>query len=122
MANILIIDDEPTLRMLMKNFLIRDGHSVAEASNGDDGVALVKKSLPDLILLDVVMPGKNGYQVSMELKADKNTATIPIILVTGTSQVAENGVKMETNSDYKLAKPFGKDELITTVNKALGVN
>jgi len=119
MANILIIDDEPTLRMLMKNFLSRDGHFVAEAETGDEGIDLAKKSLPDLILLDVMMPGKNGYQVSLELKNDEITKNIPIILVTGTSQVTESGLKLEIAADMKLSKPFGKEELIEIVTKAL---
>jgi len=122
MANILIIDDEPTLRMLMKSFLTREGHLVAEAASGQEGIDLAKKSLPDLILLDVLMPGKNGYQVSIELKNDGDTSQIPIILVTGTSQVTEGGLKMQVAADLKLQKPFGKDELLAIVSKALSKN
>jgi len=116
---ILIIDDESSLRLLMKRFLDIAGYNVLEAKDGKEGLALAKTKHPDLILLDIQMPNMNGYQVDQELAADPRLKDIPTVLVTGTSQCVGDGIKLEINAKYKLSKPFGKDDLINIVEKAL---
>lgn len=116
---ILIIDDEDNLRFLEKKFLEMAGYQVQEAADGEAGIKKAKEYLPDVVLLDVIMPKKDGYQVAEEFAEDKKLAKIPIILVTGTSQVVGEGVKVSTHAKYKLAKPFSKEQLFEVVEKAL---
>ena len=116
---ILIIDDEDNLRLLERKFLEMAGYTVREAADGEAGIKIAKEYLPDVVLLDVIMPKKDGYQVARAFAADANLARIPIILVTGTSQVVGEGIKLNTQAKYKLAKPFAKEQLFAIVEKAL---
>lgn len=119
MKKILIIDDESTLRLLMRKFLEKEGYTVSEAEDGEKGIIKAKEIKPDLILLDVTMPKMNGYQVDQELGADPQLKKIPVILVTGTSQVVGDGIKLATHAKWKLAKPFDRDKLINKVKEVL---
>jgi CheY-like chemotaxis protein len=116
---ILVIDDQPNLRLLVSKILEIEGYEVTTASNGDEGIAMAKSQKPDLILLDVMMPKKNGYQLAAELKLKDDTQQIPIVLMTGTSQMVGEGIQLSTPAIDKLAKPFGKDELVAIVRKNL---
>ncbi len=116
---ILIIDDEKTLRLLMRKFLELEGFDVSEAADGAEGLNRAREIKPDLILLDVQMPKITGYQVDQELAADPALQKIPVVLVTGTSQVVGDGIKLATHAKGKLAKPFGKEQLINKVNQFL---
>lgn len=116
---ILIIDDEDNLRFLERKFLEMAGYTVSEAADGESGLEIAKEFDPDVVLLDVIMPKKDGYQVAKEFAADEKLAKIPIILVTGTSQVVGEGVRLNTHAKYKLAKPFAKEQLFEVVQKAL---
>ncbi len=119
MQKILIIDDESTLRLLMRKFLEKAGYAVTEAEDGERGILKAKELKPDLILLDVQMPKLNGYQVDQELSADPALKNIPVILVTGTAQVVGDGIKLATHAQHKLAKPFDRDKLLSKVAEAL---
>lgn len=119
MKKILIIDDEKTLRLLMRKFLELEGFAVTEAADGLEGLQQARKVNPDLILLDVQMPKITGYQVDQELAADPALQKIPVVLVTGTSQVIGNGIKLATHARGKLAKPFNKEQLINKVKQFL---
>ncbi len=119
MAKILIIDDEATLRLLMKTVLQKEGHLVTEASNGEEGIKMAQDNIPEVILLDVLMPGTNGHQVSLQLKKNPQTKNIPVVMVTGTSLMAGEGIKTNNVIDLKLSKPFGREELVDIVAQAL---
>ncbi len=116
---ILVIDDEDNLRFLVSKFLEMAGYAVTTAEDGDCGIKSAKNLQPDLILLDVMMPKKDGYQVAKELASDKKLSSVPIILMTGTSQVVGPGIQLSTPAKYKLAKPFSKEDLYEVVKKAL---
>jgi len=116
---ILVIDDQPNLRLLVSKILEIEGYEVKTAANGDEGIAMAKTEQPDLILLDVMMPKKNGYQSAAELNLQKETSQIPIVLMTGTTQMVGDGIQLTTSAIDKLAKPFGKDELVAIVKKNL---
>ena len=116
---ILVIDDQPNLRLLVSKILEIEGYEVKTAANGDEGIAMAKADKPDLILLDVMMPKKNGYQSAAELNLQKETSQIPIVLMTGTTQMVGDGIQLTTSAIDKLAKPFGKDELINIVRRNL---
>ena len=92
MARILIVDDSPTECYKLREILEKHGHHVLEAANGADGVAMARSELPDLVLMDVVMPGLNGFQATRQLTKGADTAHIPIIIVTTKDQETDRGL------------------------------
>jgi twitching motility two-component system response regulator PilH len=80
--NILVVDDSPTERMFSVDLLTKAGYEVSTAENGEEGIAKAKANKPDLILMDVVMPGLNGYQATRTLTRDEETRGIPVIVCT----------------------------------------
>ena len=116
---ILIIDDEEVLRRIMRTMLERRPFEVIEAASGVEGFDLAKKLQPDLILLDWNMPGMNGAEVLRSLRAEALTASIPVILLTGTDpqDLAAQGSELAA-CDYVL-KPFSVLQLLEKVEKTL---
>ena len=82
MAKILIVDDSPTEVHVIQTILIKNGHEVVVAATGEEGVVIAKEEMPDLVLMDVVMPGINGFQATRQLSKQEETANIPVIIVT----------------------------------------
>lgn len=119
MATILLVDDEPDIRVLTRMMLEKAGHSVVEAVNGEEGLEMLKKHRPDLILLDVMMPGMKGWKVCEKIKANKKTMNIPVVMFT--IRASEDSVKKsyECGADAHISKPFDIKELLDTVDKLL---
>ena len=115
---ILAVDDEPTNVELLEAHLFTD-YEVVTASSGEDAIEKVKADKPDLILLDIMMPGMDGYEVSKRLKSDPDTQFIPIILVTALSEVSDRIKGSDAGSDEFLTKPVNKDELMSRVKALL---
>jgi two-component system, OmpR family, alkaline phosphatase synthesis response regulator PhoP len=117
---ILIADDEDNIRELVRASLEDEGYELFEARDGEEAVAVAKKIKPDLIVLDVMMPGKVGYQVCEEVKADPATRHAYVIFLSARGRpVAEMTGKLRGGDEY-LTKPFDPLELVRRVNKALG--
>lgn len=115
MARILIVDDSPTETYRFREILERHGHLVLEASNGADGVALARSEKPDLVLMDVVMPGLNGFQATRQLSKGEDTSHIPIIIVTTKDQETDRvWGKRQGAKDY-LTKPVNETLLLQTI-------
>src|SRR5512135_479722 len=110
---ILVIDDEADIREIVRTYLIDDGFDVIEAANGQDGILIAQKEHPDLILLDIMMPGINGFEVAKHLKDDPNTSDIPIVIL---SILGQDSHYRQGILDY-VAKPFKQEDLIATVHK-----
>jgi len=89
MAKILIVDDSPTETYKLTNILERNGFSVLSADSGEQGVNLAKDEQPDVVLMDIVMPGLNGFQATRQLSRSKETKHIPVIIVTAKNQQAD---------------------------------
>ncbi|MEY1660729.1 twitching motility response regulator PilH [Isoalcanivorax beigongshangi] len=120
MARILIVDDSPTETYKFREILEKHGHTVLEAANGADGVALAKAERPDLVLMDVVMPGLNGFQATRQLTRSDDTATIPVVIITTKDQETDRvWGKRQGARDY-LTKPVDEHILIDTVSRVLG--
>ncbi len=117
---ILIIDDEPLISNAARDFLVTKGFEVLQAFDGESGLEMVKKNLPDLILLDIIMPKKDGFTVAKDLKFDEKTKDIPIIVYS-----AKEGMKdlfaIEGIENY-LIKPINNDDLLSCVNKLIGTD
>ncbi len=120
MARVLIVDDSPTETYKLTSMLEKHGHAVLTAENGEDGVALAKKELPDVVLMDVVMPGLNGFQATRQLTKSPETAHIPVIIVTTKDQQTDRVWGMRQGAKAYLAKPINADALIAAINEALG--
>ena len=118
---ILCIEDEPEMIDLIKLILGRRGYDVHGATGGIEGARLVREILPDLVLLDLMMPDMDGWEVYQQMKADPGTRNIPVIVVTAKAQNIDKvlGLHIAKVDDY-IAKPFGPQELLDSVEKILG--
>ncbi|MBN1123898.1 MAG: response regulator [Sedimentisphaerales bacterium] len=117
---ILIIDDEPNLLAAMDRSLGRKGFRVMTAPNGQNGITLAKQRHPDLIILDLSMPGMGGEEVAIRLKDDPDTANIPIIFLTGLfSQEQQDQRGHKVGGQVFLAKPVESQNLINVINEVL---
>ncbi len=116
---ILIVDDEQDIVETLKFILEAQGYSCFCAYNGEDGLNLAKEIIPDLIILDVMMPKINGYKISRLLKYDNKYKNIPIIMVTARSQEQDKLIGEETGANEYISKPFELDEILAAVKKYL---
>ena len=117
MKKIVIIDDDQSVLDVVEMVLSAEGYIVLTASNGEAGIELVKKEKPHLIILDVTMPKMNGYMVASLLSQKKPEKSIPVLLLTGTAQMA-GGISFNTPGvQRKLSKPFDYNELLEIINE-----
>jgi len=118
-SSILIVDDEPHVVNLVKLSLTKDKFTIREANSGMEALELLQKHKPDLIILDLMMPGMNGYEVCEELKKDPKTSNIPVIILSAKSQLADKLEGMDCGAEDYITKPFDPMELEARVNMAL---
>jgi len=119
MARVLIVDDSPTEMFTLKSMLEAKGFEVLEAENGADGVALAREELPDVVLMDIVMPGLNGFQATRQLTKDDKTAHIPVIIVTTKDQETDKVWGQRQGAKGYLVKPVTEDQLAQTIESVL---
>ncbi|MEY4764339.1 MAG: hypothetical protein RI907_1012 [Pseudomonadota bacterium] len=114
---ILSIEDQPDIRRLIRMTLEFKGHQVIEAGDGEAGMRMAREHLPDLILMDVMMPGVDGITASRQLMSDPRTAKIPIVMVSALGRTSDIDAGLETGVRAYLVKPFSPWELIDLVNR-----
>lgn len=119
MAKILVVDDSPTQMKFMVDALAGKGHSIVTAVDGEEALLKAAKERPDLMLLDVILPHKNGFQVCRQLKSDEATKNIKIILVTSKDQKSDRFWGMKQGADDYLTKPFENADLLASVTRCL---
>ena len=119
MARVLIIDDSPTETYKLTSMLEKSGHAVLTASNGEEGIALAKKELPDVVLMDIVMPGLNGFQATRQLTKAPETANIPVIIVTTKDQQTDRVWGMRQGARAYLAKPITSGVLMSAIAEVM---
>jgi twitching motility two-component system response regulator PilH len=112
---ILIVDDSPTERHVLNDMLTKAGYDVVACDNGDDAITKAKQILPDLILMDVVMPGLNGFQATRAISRDAETKNIPIVLCTSKSGETDKIWGMRQGARDYVVKPVNKDELLAKI-------
>lgn len=117
---ILIVDDSPTEIHVLKGILTKHGYNILVAENGEAGVEEAKASMPDLILMDVVMPGLNGFQATRQLNRDASTSGIPVILVTTKDQETDRAWGLRQGAREYVVKPVEADELLGKIKALLG--
>ncbi len=119
MPTVLIVDDEPDLRELLVKRLTSEGFETLEAANGLDGLKLAKTNKPDLVVLDVMMPGKDGVTVCKDLRENGKTKRIPILMLTALGETDQKIKGLETGADDYLTKPFNIRELSARIRVIL---
>ena len=119
--SILCIEDEPEMIDLIRLILGRRGFEVVGASGGEEGLEKMRQDPPDLVLLDLMMPDLDGWEVYQQMKADEKTKSIPVIVVTAKAQSIDKvlGLHIAKVDDY-IAKPFSPQELLNSVEKVFG--
>jgi len=120
--HILCIEDEPEMIDLIRLILGRRGFDVVGAAGGKEGLEKVRQELPDLVLLDLMMPDMDGWEVYQQMKADEKTKNIPVIVITAKAQSIDKvlGLHIAKVDDY-IAKPFSPQELLSSVDKVFGI-
>ena len=113
--NILIVDDSPTDRQFLSDLLAKNGYKVTTAQNAEEAVAKAKEQRPDLVLMDVVMPGQSGFQATRTLSRDEATKQIPIIICTSKGQDTDKAWGMKQGARDYVVKPVVADELIAKI-------
>ena len=119
MARILIVDDSPSQLMGIRRIVEKLGHEALTAEDGAAGVDVAKRELPDLILMDVVMPNLNGFQATRSISREPTTKHIPVILVTTKDQETDRMWGMRQGAKAYLTKPFSEDELAAAITRNL---
>jgi two-component system alkaline phosphatase synthesis response regulator PhoP len=109
---VLVVDDEPRIAAIARDYLTRAGYAVALASDGPKGLALARQQPPDLVVLDLGLPGRDGLDVTRELR---RTSDVPIVVVTARGDEADRIVGLELGADDYLVKPFSPKELVARV-------
>lgn len=119
MARVLIVDDSPTETHKMSTILGKHGHEVITAESGEEGVAKAKQSLPDVVLMDIVMPGLNGFQATRQLNKNSTTSHIPVIIVTTKDQQTDRLWGQRQGAKGYLTKPVDDNTLMRTIDEVL---
>jgi DNA-binding response OmpR family regulator len=115
-SRVLVVDDEADIRGLLRDLLERAGHSVTEAADGRDGVRLFYAEQPDLVILDVAMPGFDGWQV---LERIRELSSVPVLMLTARTQELDKVRGLRAGADDYITKPFGRQELLARVDAHL---
>jgi DNA-binding response OmpR family regulator len=117
--SVLIVDDEPMARTLLRLMLVRAGFNVSEAENGSDALAKVKKNRPDIILLDVMMPGMDGFMVCESIRGQDDMTNLPIIMLSAKTDLDSINRGLRLGATKYLTKPISPEDLTAHVRDAL---
>lgn len=118
-ATVLVCDNEEPLRALVRAALDEGEYSVVEARDGDESLELARKVRPDLIVLDMMMPGRSGLEVLAELRQDPELAGTPVVMLTARTQIADREAAIEHGAERFLPKPFSPRRLASVVEELL---
>ena len=119
MSTVLIVDDSSTLREMIAGLLINAGMTVVEAKDGIEAKQLIETNPPDLVVLDIVMPNMNGYELCRWIKNTANTQDIPVVICSSKSEEFDRYWGMKQGADAYIAKPFRPNDMIDTVKQLL---
>lgn len=119
MAHILIIDDSPTDVRVFTTLLEKAGHSVSSAGNAEDGIEQVRSKRPDAIIMDVIMPGMNGFQATRTLSRDPGTSDVPILIITTKSMETDRVWGLRQGARDFITKPINEKDFLERIGKLL---
>lgn len=118
-ARVLVVDDEPEITEIVETFLAESGYQVVVENSPAEAVGRAREFKPDVILLDIMMPGVDGYSVCEEIKADPEFANTPVIFLTGKDRTDDMGRSFRSGGDMFIKKPFSCERLLEIVNIVL---
>ncbi len=116
---VLVVDDHEDNRRILRDLLASAGYEVIEATTGDDGVAMAKARTPDLILMDIQLPGIDGYEATRRIKADDALRRIPLIVVTSYALSGDDAKALAAGADAYVAKPFSPRAMLAKIREYL---
>lgn len=116
-TKILVVEDDPSIRFGLTEVFAAEGYAVADCERGDEADNTIAEELPDLIILDVMLPGKNGYEICRDLR--KRGCNLPVLMLTAKGQEIDKVVGLDSGADDYVTKPFGVHELVARVNALL---
>ena len=118
-TTVLIVEDEPDLREILRYNLEREGFKVIESEDGEAGLALLRKHLPKIVLLDIMLPGMDGVEICRSIKYDPQTRSIPVIMVTARGDESDIVLGLGVGADDYIIKPFSPRELMARIKAVL---
>ena len=119
MPRVLIVDDSPTEIFQISNVLTRNGYDIVTAASAEQGLKMAREQMPDLVLMDIVMPGLNGYQATRQLSRDPQTGAIPVIILTTKNQETDRVWGERQGAKGFLTKPVDEALLVATMKRVL---
>lgn len=120
MALVLVVDDSPTEQHVLTRVLEKNGFETLVASDGEEAINMASSSQPDLILMDVVMPGMNGFQATRQLSRNPDTSAIPVVMVTSKDQETDRVWGLRQGAVDYLMKPVKQDDLLAAIRARIG--
>ena len=114
---VLLIEDEPNIIEAVRFILSRDGWDVRTHSNGVDAVEAARMRMPDVIILDVMLPGKSGFDILAEIRADAELAATPVLMLTARGQTKDREMAERAGASHYMTKPFSNAEILETVRQ-----
>lgn len=118
--SVLVVDDEPMARTLLRLMLVRAGFEVSEAEDGYDALEKIEAEIPDLVILDVMMPGMDGFSVCRAVRESARTAALPVIMLSAKTDLESVNRGLRAGANKYLTKPISPDELTRQVRSILG--
>ena len=119
MARILLIEDSPTDTAVLTQLLERNGHEVLASGSAEDGIEVCRREKPDLVLMDIILPGMNGFQATRALSRDADTKSIPVLIVSTKGMDTDKAWGLRQGARDYIVKPPREDELIARINALL---
>jgi twitching motility two-component system response regulator PilH len=121
-TRMLIVDDSPTIVAMLRKFLQQNGYQTLEAGDAEKGIEIARAERPDLIFLDIVLPGMNGFAALRQLRRDPATRDIPVIMISGNEQATEQFYAQRIGADDFMKKPFSRAEVFARIERLLDVD
>ena len=118
-TRVLIVDDSPTIVAMLRKLLRQNGYDTLEAGDAEKGLELARSEKPDLIFLDIVLPGMNGFAALRQLRRDPITIRTPVIMISGNEQATEQFYAQRIGADDFMKKPFSRSEVFTRIENLL---
>ena len=119
MARILLIEDSPTDTAVLTQLLERNGHQVLASDNAEDGIEICRRERPDLVLMDIILPGMNGFQATRALARDADTSAIPVLIVSTKGMETDKAWGLRQGARDYIVKPPREDDLVARINVLL---
>ncbi|MGZ9810084.1 response regulator transcription factor [Pseudoroseicyclus sp. H15] len=117
---VLLIEDEPNIIEAISFILTRDGWTVHTHSDGESAAERVRAHLPDLLILDVMLPGRSGFDILRDLRADEGTSALPVMMLTARGQTKDRELAMRLGATHFMTKPFSNAEILAHVRELAG--